>query len=409
MRLMKSTLELLVSRSGLNQDDRVSLVTFDSQVKLELPLERMDAAGRAKAGTVVRRLHEGSTTNLSGGALKAIDILDQSASSATADAKRTRAVMLFTDGLANEGIRDTTALVAAVNGALTAASTKLGGPISFCTFGFGADHNEDCLRTLATSSGPGGLYYYVGSAEDISLAFADCLGGLTSVVAQNASLSITATAGVCVSRVLGSAYTYIDGTVALGDLFAEDEKDVLVELHLPKLNGPAGPAQVLSAELRAFNVARSSPDAISVTLSVARPETTPAEQPVNTALDAQRNRIEAAEAMEMASRLADNGDIDGGRQMLEACRAKVACSASNNESLSANLVLEMDDLAVNYRSLSSYRMKGSKLSKMQARSHGMQRAMHTNVNSYAAGAKRKAAMKASWSSSLAAHNDSDSD
>merc|ERR1719359_2775925 len=103
---------------------------------------------------------------------------------------RTRAVMLFTDGLANEGIRDTAQLCAAVNGALSAASAKLGGPISLFTFGFGADHNESCLRALATGSGAGGLYYYVSTAEDIPNAFADCLGGLTSVVAQNASLSL---------------------------------------------------------------------------------------------------------------------------------------------------------------------------------------------------------------------------
>merc|ERR550514_1662032 len=111
--------------------------------------------------------------------------------------------MLFTDGLANEGIRDTQQLVSAVNGALTAASAKLGGPISLFSFGFGSDHNEDCLRSLATGSGAAGLYYYVAKSEDIPNAFADCLGGLTSVVAQNASLSLEGVGGATVARVLG--------------------------------------------------------------------------------------------------------------------------------------------------------------------------------------------------------------
>ena len=37
MRLMKQTLELLVSRSGLTKQDRIALVTFDSRVQLRLP------------------------------------------------------------------------------------------------------------------------------------------------------------------------------------------------------------------------------------------------------------------------------------------------------------------------------------------------------------------------------------
>merc|ERR1719240_1038455 len=116
--------------------------------------------------------------------------------------------MLFTDGLANEGIRDPTQLQQAVSGALAAASAKLGGPISMYTFGFGADHNETCLRNLATASGAAGMYYYVSTAEDIPNAFADCLGGLTSVVAQNTTLSLEPLgSGVSVARVLGNTYT----------------------------------------------------------------------------------------------------------------------------------------------------------------------------------------------------------
>jgi len=422
MKLMKQTLDLLVRRTGLTSEDRLSLVTFDSNVQMNLGLEPMSTAGRAKAEGVIKGLHPGATTNLSGGALKAIDVLDASASreprtpkgEKADEAKRTRAVMLFTDGLANEGIRDTTQLVAAVNGALTAASARLQGPISLFTFGFGADHNEDCLRSLAAASGATGLYYYVESAETIPTAFADCLGGLTSVVAQNATLSFSPAQGVSVSRVLGSTYSRdAEGAVVLGDLFAEDEKDVLVELALPTLPAPSGDALVLTAELRAFNVVRSAPDVVEATLTLARPEATPADQPVNAALDAQRNRIETAEAMEAASRMADAGDIAGGRNVLLAMKRKVVESSSAQEALSANLVYEIDSIEAEYQSSARYRSVGSKMSKMQARSHGVQRATHANVGTYSGGGARKAALKASWMSSIKSSaqggNDSDSD
>merc|ERR1719473_2241149 len=110
MNLMKKTLDLLVKRAGLKKEDRLSLVTFDSSVKTDLGLTNLDADGRAKAEAVVRQVHPGATTNLSGGALQAIDVLHRSATGETWFGKgnqenRTRAVMLFTDGLANEGIR----------------------------------------------------------------------------------------------------------------------------------------------------------------------------------------------------------------------------------------------------------------------------------------------------------------
>merc|ERR1719456_225159 len=78
MKLMKLTLELLCTRAGLNSGDRLSLVTFDTDVKLEVPLVAMDKDGQTKAQAVVKGVHPGATTNLSGGALKAIDVLDAS-------------------------------------------------------------------------------------------------------------------------------------------------------------------------------------------------------------------------------------------------------------------------------------------------------------------------------------------
>lgn len=416
MQLMKQTLELLVLRGGLKEGDRISLVTFDARVSLELPLTRMDAAGRAQAETTIKRLHTGSTTNLSGGALKAIDVLDASAASppegptsAKEDVEkvktsRTRAVMLFTDGHANEGIRETPALVAAVSGALAAASARVGGPIALYTFGFGADHNEDCLRALAEGSGASGIYYFISTPEDIPNAFADCLGGLTSVACQNATLALKACGeGVTVSRVLDSAYKRdADGSLILGDLFAEDQKDILLELQLPKLAAPAGPAPVLTAALRAFNVGRAAPETVEVIMEIARPAVTPTDQPFNAQLDAQRNRIEAANAMEEASRMADAGDVEGGRRMLQACRAAIAASGSADHTLSYNLKSGIDELEAHYRSASGYRSYGAKMSKMHASSMQRQRANHMQSEDlFTAGASKKRALKMSWMASIA--------
>ena len=74
----------------------------------------MGADGRAQAKQIVSTIEPGSTTNLSGGALRAIDVLAQDTVSSEG---RTRSVLLFTDGLATDGIRDTPSLVSSVSNA----------------------------------------------------------------------------------------------------------------------------------------------------------------------------------------------------------------------------------------------------------------------------------------------------
>lgn len=233
--------------------------------------------------------------------------------------------------------------------------------------------------------------------QDIPNAFADCLGGLTSVVAQNAKLSLEGVGGVSITRMLGTAYTYSAGTITLGDLFAEDEKDVLVELALPALLAPSEqPTTVLQVSLRAFNIAISAPDVVETTLEIARPAATPSNQRVNEKVDAQRNRLETAAAMEEASALADRGDLEGGKQMLAACRERVMGSESRARALSSQLVSEIKDLEDNFCSVAQYRSVGSKMSRMHANSHQIQRSNHMSAATYTAGASRKRAMKGMW-------------
>lgn len=64
-------------------------------------------------------------------------------------------VLLFTDGLANYGVTTVTALVPAMNAMLE----KVRSPCTVFTFGFGADHSEKMLRSLADAAR--GFYYYI--------------------------------------------------------------------------------------------------------------------------------------------------------------------------------------------------------------------------------------------------------
>ena len=392
IKLVKDTLESLVKKTGLNAQDRLSIVSFDTNVATEMPLVGMDACGKTRAEQVVGKLVPGSTTNLSGGLLQSIDILNTNPST---DASRTRAVLLFTDGMANHGITDQDQLNLAVKSVVAGTCTKI------FTFGFGEDHNENMLRGIASEGN--GLYYYIKTVDDIGTAFGDCVGGIMSVVGQNATLTLNTPYSL--GKVLGNYKTgdFKPGdqmaAIELGDLYSEDERDVLFEMKLPVLEAPTPEAErQVTAQLRVFSVATSRFEEVTVQVKVARPSETPPNQTINLRIDEQRNRMIAAEALENAANLADTGNLFGGRMLLQqalaACKASPATSAGSE--LSAGLIAQMEEVEVTYSDTVQYRSMGSKMSRMHATSHYQQKSNHMSADIYKGGSKGKAAVKRSW-------------
>lgn len=57
------------------------------------------------------------------------------------------------------------------------------------TVGFGKDHDAELLQKIAGAGN--GNYYFIESPDEIPTAFADVLGGISSVTAQNVELHIS--------------------------------------------------------------------------------------------------------------------------------------------------------------------------------------------------------------------------
>ena len=419
--VMKQTLSFLVSK-GLQSGDSLAIVSFDDTVETRLPLSMMDAGGKSSAIKAINELEPGRTTNLSGGLLQGIDLL-QRAPLPTGGS--TRAVLLFTDGIANVGIIDGPGIVNAAQGAMvpvdcTAVDSHAQGlhrgllepvldrmvemsrpkPMTIFTFGFGSGHNEDMLRSLAGTTN--GLYYYLADVEAIPLAFADCLGGLVAVVAQNVTLLLTPSLGVSVARVHGS-YTVRPAAargeleadvleVSLGDVYAEEGKDLVLQLALPVLTEPTEGGTCLLATLRYYSVPASRFVTTEAQLTISRPAVTPAEQPVNIKLEEQRLRVAAAEAMAQAAALADKGFLDEGRAQLEQFRMMSLASPAFASANTAALLSDVHDVMGGYDSEPVYRSMGSKMSKMSAMSHAQQRSTHATGGTYEGTSKRMAKM-----------------
>merc|ERR1719408_446941 len=94
-------------------------------------------------------------------------------------------LQLLTDGLANEGVRDTTELTKIMSGMMGEAAGY-----SVYTFGYGESHNEDMLKAISEVGN--GLYFFIENNEVISESFADALGGLLTTFAQNIEIKLQA-------------------------------------------------------------------------------------------------------------------------------------------------------------------------------------------------------------------------
>jgi len=416
LELMKQTLELLCSKAGLRAADKFGLCSFASHSACDLSVAPMDGAGLHRAVKAVKSLNAGGGTNLSAGLLMGIDMLMKAAGDGEGPATAKRVCLLFTDGHANNGITSTEQLVQATRGAMS------GSPTAVFTFGFGADHNEDML--LALSRETSAQYYHISSAEAIPAAFADCLGGLTSIVAQNTSLVMQGINAAKVCKLLGDGYNSAmecgQISIALDDLYAEDEKDLLFELEIPAIKAGASDGEwmlvemhrdaaegaptsavlqaVVEMKVRYFSLITNRFEEVESQLVIARPDAT-STAITNPLVDEQRNRLLVANALKDATTAADCGDLEGGKARLEAAVNTISTSVSASSAISVGLVEDIKRLAVDYDRVETYRQMGSKRSKGAMQSHTMQRSTHDSYSgegSYRSAAAAKGRMQKAW-------------
>jgi len=200
---------------GLN--DRLGVVAFDDDVELVLPLAVHDIA---TAIARVRQIETAGCTNLSGGWLKAFEMLT---SASRSDALRR--IIVLTDGHANAGITDKAALCAIASGARAQGITTT-------TIGFDTGYDEVLLAAVADAGG--GNDYWCAGPDQAPQVFTAEFEGLSSVVAQNISIEIRPAAGIEVSVLnefpITSASAGIQ--VALGDAYGGEKRRIVASFAI---------------------------------------------------------------------------------------------------------------------------------------------------------------------------------
>jgi len=114
--LVRKSMRRLVRNLG--SEDRVALVTFDSRVQTVLNFCKLDESNKKRAYDIISNLRAGTSTNLCGGVIEGVEQLLNARQNDVAS------VLLFTDGQANVGHRDTESIVREVLRASGTGQTK---------------------------------------------------------------------------------------------------------------------------------------------------------------------------------------------------------------------------------------------------------------------------------------------
>lgn len=218
--LAKTGVDLAMAH--LRDDDRAALVIYDDEVATLQPLACATPRVKASLRLALHGIDPGGSTFLSGGWTAGCKELAEAPALPAADGRQTRVrrVILLTDGLANVGISDPAAL------AKHAGELRRRG-IATTTVGVGQDFDEGLLSAMAEAGG--GHFEYAADPAALRDFFARELRQMTSVAATGCTLTVALPAGVRAELLSVFPVETLDGelSVAIGDLHAEDEIDLL--------------------------------------------------------------------------------------------------------------------------------------------------------------------------------------
>jgi Ca-activated chloride channel homolog len=293
----------LVERLAVS--DRLGIVSFDDEVRLEAPLLEVGPNRAALLGAIAA-ITPGGQTNLSGGWLKGVELL------APLDDSFTRRALLLTDGMANVGIVEDLQLA-------KMARASAGDGIGTSTIGFGAGFSEDLLTSMA-EAGNGGAYFAEGP-DSAPTIFAAEFEDLLSLVAQNVSVEIRPGWGdVDLLSILNDfPQVPVEGGVQLqlGDAYGDEHRRIVFQLRVPSL-AALGPTKIAEVIIRYVALGEQvAMHEVTVPLIV---NAVSADDAAASLPDAEVVEevviLLGARAQEEARELADMGDYDGARSKL---------------------------------------------------------------------------------------------
>ncbi len=204
----------------LRDGDRVSVLAFSDGVYEAAPPVVIDGASRGAVIAGVRALRDGGGTFFSGGMLAGLAEVFSGFQPWAVNQ-----VVLFSDGQPNIGVTSSAELSRIAERAAESG-------VSVTTIGFGRDHDELLMQSIADASG--GNYYYVDSPADMPAIFQREAGAVLRTAARLTDVEMQLPPNLVLADVMGYDYV-VTGPghvfVRLGSIPHDEERYVVLKFR----------------------------------------------------------------------------------------------------------------------------------------------------------------------------------
>ncbi|KAJ4832086.1 hypothetical protein Tsubulata_009861 [Turnera subulata] len=388
MALLKCAVSFIIQNLG--PSDRLSIVTFSSRARRVLRLTKMSDSGRTNALSVVNSLAADGGTNIVDGLKKAVRVLEERRYQ-----NPVASIILLSDGrdtqrcspeTRSEYLKLLPASICATNVAAGTESPQATFPVH--AFGFGVDHDATTMHAISDASR--GTFSFIETIDILQDAFARCIGGLLSVVAEDVQLKVGSVCpGVQIESIPSGRHKNKisdqgrQAVIDIGNLYAEEEKEFLVYLSIPESSAADGQERSESTPLVAVScslkesVSRNIVQAGGVTVEIRRPQAlSPTDQLVCLEFDRQRNRLAVMKAIADAQSMAELGNLEGAKVLLAEQRSALlsTASAQAGDGLCIWLEAELREIEQRMVNRESYERSGRAYVLSGISSHTSQRA-----------------------------------
>mmetsp|Transcript_15999 Transcript_15999/g.17892 ORF Transcript_15999/g.17892 Transcript_15999/m.17892 type:complete len:576 (+) Transcript_15999:2-1729(+) len=405
IQLVRETFDFLIDEFGDN--DRVSLIQFDHGATRLTPLKRMTAEGKKEALDKTRCLNADGGTDIASAVEMGLRTLKS-----RKYVNQVTSILLLSDGqdsceqrvkelLDNSGIAD---------------------DFTINTFGYGNDHDPKLMGNIAEFKD--GVFHYIENLEVVAASFADCVGGLMSVIAKNIRITVRPEISeklpqVKITKVFMDDRNLKENrgenprtfTVNYSQMLSATSKDFVFMLQISNPDGEVdtedeGAMEVIREE---EEEAKSSQhdlvpgaadigDDVMIASAICEFVPLNGEESVSNHSDLTiqcRDGVRAivwndevlvnyfrsrtAEALKTANTMAKDNALEGGRKVLKEVLAELEGSSVKSTEMVQQLIRDTNDALRRMQNVTEYRSSGDAYLKSMARNHMMQQSTVSNM------------------------------
>jgi len=311
---LKSSVSLLIDH--LDENDSLCVITFASKCHVQLSWTPMNTAGKAESQAIISKIDAKGSSDLWGGILYGVSMVRGITSGS---------MLILSDGLANCRRPKDTQLK------MEMKFQKLNIPV--LALGYGIDHDALALQRIA-NTGNNSKYVFVERFEMISVAFADFIGGVSNTVAKDIIIEIIPAGG---AKILGDPRTNFkwklgqDGKIEIRipDIYQREKRLILLKMELPSLEFPVieRDAPVALVRIKYMDPCTLKHSRFEKQIAVIRPESIQEdERDVDVEFETFQFCFETGKIVQAASDVAVGGNLEHGRNILEALKTRQSSS-----------------------------------------------------------------------------------